>query len=241
MDDLWTLESLAALFTLTGLEIVLGIDNIVVLAVVSGRLPVSQRSKAQRVGLSLAMIMRIVLLLSISLIVRMQQPLFTLWGRGFNLRDMVLLFGGLFLVWKSVREIHEKTEQKPESTLAVREVSGFRGAIVQIILLDMVFSIDSVITAVGMSQQIPIMVAAVVLAVLVMMFFASPVTGFVNRHPSIHMLALAFLLLIGVMLVSEGLGKHIEKGYIYFAMAFSLLVEMLNIRERRVRRSGAAS
>jgi len=241
MDNLWTIESLAALFTLTGLEIVLGIDNIVVLALITGCLPVSQRSKAQRVGLSLAMLMRIALLLSISLIVRMQQPLFALAGKDFNLRDLVLLFGGVFLVWKAVREIHEKTERAEESAHAIREVPGFAGAIVQIVLMDLIFSIDSVITAVGMSQQIPIMVAAVVLAVLVMMFFAGPVTGFVNRHPSIHMLALAFLLLIGIMLVSEGLGKHIEKGYIYFAMAFSLLVEMLNIRERRVRRSGAAS
>ncbi len=241
MDGLWSFESLAALFTLTGLEIVLGIDNIVVLALISGRLPREQRAKAQRVGLSLAMIMRILLLLSISLIVRMKAPLFTILDHPFNLRDVVLLLGGLFLVWKSVTEIHEKMDQPDGKEHSFREVPGFAGAIVQIILLDIVFSIDSVITAVGMSQQIPIMVAAVVLAVMVMMFFAPPVTAFVNRHPSIHMLALAFLLLIGIMLVSEGLGKHIEKGYIYFAMAFSLLVEMLNIRERHVRKPDAAS
>lgn len=233
MWDLFSLESLLALLTLTALEIVLGIDNIVVLAVVTARLQPAQRPLARRIGLSLAMIMRIAFLLSITAIMRMQHPLFAVFGHAFNVRDLILLAGGLFLVYKAVREIHEKTEHKESAGHSARVAPGFSGAIVQIVLLDLVFSIDSVITAVGMSQQIPIMVTAIVLAVMVMMFFAGPVTEFVNRHASIHMLALAFLLLIGVMLISEGLGKHIDKGYIYFAMAFSLLVQMLNIRHGR--------
>lgn len=230
-----TLENAAALFTLTGLEIVLGIDNIVVLAIVTGRLEPSVRPRARRIGLSLAMIMRIALLLSISFIMSMNQPLFSFIGHAFNARDLVLLAGGAFLIYKSVKEIYDKTEGEAHGEVSTREARSFGAAIVQIILLDLVFSLDSVITAVGMSQQIPIMVAAVVIAVMVMMFFSGPVSDFVNRHASIHMLALSFLLLIGFMLVSESLGKHVDKGYIYFAMAFSLLVEMLNIRSRRER------
>lgn len=228
MMDLFTFESLAALITLTGLEIVLGIDNIVVLAIITGRLPAKDRPRARRVGLSLAMLMRIALLLSITVIMSLQQPLFTFLDHAVSIRDVILIVGGLFLLWKSANEIYEKEESGEDAT-SVTVARGFAAAILQIILLDLVFSLDSVITAVGMAQRVPIMVAAIVLAVMVMMLFAGAVSDFVNRHPSIRMLALAFLLLIGVMLIAEGLGKHIDKGYIYFAMAFSLFVEMLNI------------
>ncbi len=233
MHDLLTVGNLVALLTLTALEIVLGIDNIVVLAVVTGRLPKNQQPKARQLGLSLAMFMRIGLLLSISAIMSMQRPLFTLWAHPVSGRDLILLGGGLFLIWKAVKEIHEKTEGGDSEAAHATAAKSFATAIIQIMLLDLVFSLDSVITAVGMAQRVPVMVAAIILAVLVMMLFAGAVTAFVNRHPTIRMLALAFLLLIGVMLVAEGFGKHIEKGYIYFAMAFSLFVEMLNLRAGR--------
>ncbi len=232
MTEYLTFESLAALLTLTGLEIVLGIDNIVVLAVITGRLPAQQRPKARRVGLSLAMLMRIALLLSISVIMSLTQPLFSVLDFNITIRDLILIIGGLFLMWKAVHEIYERSEAKEES-VQVAAARSFGITILQIILLDLVFSLDSVITAVGMAQHVPIMIAAIVIAVMVMMIFAGPVSDFVNRHPSIRMLALAFLLLIGIMLIAEGLGKHIDKGYIYFAMAFSLFVEMLNIRAHR--------
>ncbi|HPO11841.1 MAG TPA: TerC family protein [Candidatus Hydrogenedentes bacterium] len=235
MHDLLTVESLIALVTLTALEIVLGIDNIVVLAVVTGRLPKAQQPKARQLGLGLAMFLRIGLLLSISFIMSMQQSLFTVLGHPVSGRDIILLGGGLFLIWKAVKEIHEKTEGDESEVSHARAAKSFASAIVQILLLDLVFSLDSVITAVGMAQRVPVMVAAIVLAVMVMMLFAGAVTGFVNRHPTIRMLALAFLLLIGVMLVAEGFGKHIEKGYIYFAMFFSLFVELLNLRAGRHR------
>ncbi len=233
MYDLLTLESLIALITLTSLEIVLGIDNIVVLAVVTGRLPKHQQPRARRVGLGLAMFLRIGLLLSISFIMSMQQSLFTIFEHPVSGRDIILLGGGLFLIWKAVKEIHEKTEGGESEVSHARAAKSFASAIVQILLLDLVFSLDSVITAVGMAQRVPVMVAAIMLAVMVMMLFAGAVTAFVNRHPTIRMLALAFLLLIGVMLFAEGLGKHIEKGYIYFAMFFSLFVELLNLRASR--------
>jgi predicted tellurium resistance membrane protein TerC len=237
MADLFTLESLAALLTLTALEIVLGIDNIVVLAIITGRLEKKDRPRARRVGLGLAMLMRIALLLSITFIMSVQQPLFTLLEHPFNLRDLILIGGGLFLLYKSVKEIHDKSEGEEEGA-HYSAARSFKMAILQIILLDLVFSLDSVITAVGMAQRVPIMIAAIVVAIMVMMLFSGPITEFVNRHPSIRMLALAFLLLVGVMLISEGFGKHIDRGYIYFAMAFSLLVEMLNLRDRH-RRSAA--
>jgi predicted tellurium resistance membrane protein TerC len=231
MLDLFTFESFIALLTLTGLEIVLGIDNIVVLAVVTGRLDPSVQSSARRVGLALAMLMRIALLLTISLIMRAEQPLFSIVQHEVSGRELVLLAGGLFLIWKSVREMHYHVEGgEPDLMPASKAARSFSAAIVQIVLLDIVFSLDSVITAVGMARQVPVMVAAIVLAVLVMMLFANAVSGFVNRHPTIRMLALAFLLLIGVMLLTEGVGKHFNRGYIYFAMAFSLGVEMLNLR-----------
>jgi predicted tellurium resistance membrane protein TerC len=230
VNDLFTFASLAALVTLTVMEIVLGVDNIVVLALVTGRLPKAQRPRAQRVGLGLAMIMRILLLLSIGLIMRMQQPLFTAFAHSVSIRDLILLCGGLFLIWKSVREIHETTEGSAEKEAHRRGATSFSGAIAQILLLDLVFSLDSVITAIGMAQQIPIMIAAIVLSVLAMMVFATPLSEFVSRHPSIKLLALSFLLLIGVLLLADGLGKHINRGYVYFAMAFSLIVELLNLR-----------
>lgn len=230
MSDLFTLASLVALVTLTVMEIVLGVDNIVVLALVTGRLPREQRKKAQRAGLGLAMIMRILLLLSLGAIMRMQQPIFAVWAHPVSLRDLILLCGGLFLMWKSVHEIHETTEGSGAHAVATRGAASFHTAILQIVLLDLVFSLDSVVTAIGMAQQIPVMIAAIVLAVLAMMAFATPLSDFVSRHPSVKLLALAFLLLIGVMLLAEGIGKHIDRGYVYFAMAFSLLVELLNLR-----------
>ncbi len=230
MSHLLTIENLIALITLTSLEIVLGIDNIVVLAVITGKLDRSVQSRARRIGLMLAMGMRILLLLSISLIMKAQQPLFDLLGRGISGRDLILIGGGLFLLWKSVREIHHNTEGQGEDEPLRHAARSFGAAILQIVLLDLVFSLDSVITAVGMAQQVAVMIAAIIVAVLVMMAFANKVSDFVNRHPTIRMLALAFLLLIGVMLLAEGFGKHIDRGYIYFAMAFSLFVEMLNLR-----------
>ena len=234
MADLLSFENLAALLTLTALEIVLGIDNIVMLAVVTGRLDPSMQSRARRVGLALAMLMRIALLLSISLIMRAQQPLFSIVQHEMSGRELVLLAGGLFLIWKSVREMHQHVEGGAEAqeSPSSRTARSFPSAIAQIVLLDMVFSLDSVITAVGMARRIPVMVAAIVTAVLVMMVFADAVSHFVNRHPTIRMLALAFLLLIGVMLLTEGFGKHFDRGYLYFAMAFSLGVELLNLRTR---------
>ena len=236
MHDLLTVENIVALFTLTGLEIVLGIDNIVILAIISGRLPKAKQGRARRVGLGLAMIMRIALLLSISMIMRLQQPLFAVLGHAVTGRDLVLFGGGLFLMWKAVKEIHEHSlsvgrAENPEMPgYAGKPSRSFAAAIGQIVLLDIVFSLDSVITAVGMAQHVPVMVAAIICAVLVMMLFANAVCDFVNRYPTIRMLALAFLLLVGVVLIAEGAGRHIERGYIYFAMAFSLGVELLNLR-----------
>jgi predicted tellurium resistance membrane protein TerC len=236
MYDLFTVENVVALFTLTALEIVLGIDNIVILAIISGRLPKAKQAKARRIGLGLAMIMRIVLLLSISMIMRLQQPLFVVFGHAVTGRDMVLFGGGLFLMWKAVKEIHEhslsmrRAEEPEVPVYAAKRSRSFVAAIGQIVLLDIVFSLDSVITAVGMAQHVPVMVAAIICAVLVMMLFANAVCDFVNRYPTIRMLALAFLLLVGMVLIAEGAGKHIERGYVYFAMAFSLGVELLNLR-----------
>ncbi len=236
MYELFTLENVVALFTLTALEIVLGIDNIVILAIISGRLAKEKQARARRIGLGLAMVMRIALLLSISVIMRLQQPLFAVLDHAVTGRDLVLLGGGLFLMWKSVKEIHEhsqsvgKAEEVHVPGFAGRPSQSFAAAIGQIVLLDLVFSLDSVITAVGMAKHVPVMVAAIICAVMVMMVFADTVCDFVNRYPTIRMLALAFLMLVGVFLVAEGAGKHIERGYIYFAMAFSLGVEFLNLR-----------
>jgi predicted tellurium resistance membrane protein TerC len=225
-------EGVIALITLTVLEIVLGIDNVIFISILAGKLPESQRDRARIVGLSLAMIMRIVLLLCINWIANLTDELFSIGGHGFSGRDLILLVGGLFLIYKATTEIHAKLEGEDEQSGGAAGVS-FSSVIIQILLLDIVFSLDSVITAVGMADELGIMITAVVIAVLVMLFASGPISAFVHVHPTVKMLALSFLLLIGVSLVAEGWGAHIEKGYIYFAMGFSVFVEMLNLRLRR--------
>jgi predicted tellurium resistance membrane protein TerC len=222
------------LVTLTGLEIVLGIDNVVFISIVAGKLPAASQSRARRVGLALAMFMRILLLLSISWIMGLTEPFLSVSGFDITGRALILVVGGLFLITKSTREIHHKLEDEDHS-VSGRSPPSFAGVLVQILLLDIVFSLDSVITAVGMVDHVGIMIAAVVLAVGVMMVFAGTVARFVERHPTLKMLALSFLLLIGVNLIGDGLGFHIPKGYTYFAMAFSVFVEMLNLRTRKRR------
>lgn len=217
--------------TLTVMEIVLGIDNVVFISILAGRLPDAQQARARRLGLGLAMGMRILLLLSISWVVRLTAPLFTVLGEEISGRDLVLIGGGLFLLAKATHEIHSRLEGE-EGQGSARVHPSFTSVIVQILLLDIVFSLDSVITAVGMVQQVSIMIAAVVVSVGFMMLFAGPVSDFVQRHPTVKILALSFLLLIGVMLVAEGFDHHIPKGYVYFAMAFSVFVEMLNLKLR---------
>ena len=235
LEQLLTVESLIAFLTLTALELVLGIDNIVVIAILTGRLPEEKRRSAQRLGLMGAMVTRIALLLCISWMMRLTEPVLTVLGHAFSGKDLILISGGLFLMGKATHEIHQKLEggadHVPHTTA---KAVGL--VITQIMLLDIVFSLDSVITAIGMARHIPIMVAAIVTAVIVMMVFAAPVSAFVERHPTIKILALSFLILIGVVLTIEGMGKHIERGYIYFAMGFSLAVEMINlrIRERQI-------
>ncbi len=217
--------------TLTVLEIVLGIDNIVFISILSGKLPANVQKKARTIGLSLAMITRILLLLSISWMMKLTAPLFELMGHEFSGRDLILLGGGIFLVAKATREIHHKLEG--DDRTEVKGYPSFWSVIVQILLLDIVFSLDSVITAVGMVNEVGVMIAAVIVAIIVMLFSMNTISGFVERHPTVKMLALSFLLLIGVMLVAEGLGQHVPKGYIYFAMGFSVLVETLNLRVSR--------
>jgi predicted tellurium resistance membrane protein TerC len=225
-------ELAVAFITLCVLEIVLGIDNVIFISILAGKLPPEQQPKARFIGLSLAMITRVLLLLSIVWMARLTHPLFTIFQHEVSGRDLILLAGGIFLVWKSTQEIHQKLEGAEAHGSA--RAASFQGVIIQIILLDIVFSLDSVITAVGMVNNIPIMIAAVIIAVIFMMFFSGPISGFVERHPTVKMLALSFLLLIGVVLIADGLGQHISKGYIYFAMAFSVFVEMLNIKTRKV-------
>lgn len=222
-----------ALATLTALELVLGIDNIIFLTILAGKLEPSQRDRARRLGLALAMLMRIALLFALSWMIRLTQPLFSVFQHPVSGRDLILIVGGLFLLAKSTHEIHEKLEGH-EREISRKVSASFTSVLVQIVIMDMVFSLDSVITAVGMVDEIAIMVTAVVLAVGLMMAFAKPVGSFVDRHPTVKMLALSFLLLIGMTLVADGLGQHIPKGYIYFAMGFSVLVEALNLRLRRV-------
>jgi len=224
-------ESWIALATLTALEIVLGVDNIVFISILAGRLPAGQQSRARLLGLAAAMVMRILLLLSLSWVIGLTAPLFSLFGHEVSGRDLILLVGGLFLLAKSTHEIHAKLEGEAEQRSAGAQIS-FAGVIVQIMLLDVVFSLDSVITAVGMVQEIGIMITAVVVSVAFMMIFAKRVGDFVGRHPTVKMLALSFLLLIGMALIADGLHHHIPKGYIYFAMGFSVFVEMLNLRIR---------
>lgn len=241
MFELLTAENVIAFVTLTVMEIVLGIDNIVFIAILTGKLEPDRQGAARRIGLSLAMIMRILLLLAISWIMQLTNPLFRLpfIDHEVSGRDIILLLGGGFLIVKATYEIHERLEGDEHAHGKVRAAS-FASVLVQIMLLDIVFSLDSVITAVGMAQHVPIMIGAIVVAVGVMLVFAGAVSAFIERHPTVKMLALAFLLLIGVMLVAEGTGRHVEKGYIYFAMGFSVFVEMLNIRAR-ARRSAHAS
>jgi predicted tellurium resistance membrane protein TerC len=232
MPELFTTESLIALLTLTSLEIVLGIDNIVFISILVAKLPKERQASARRIGLLLAMGMRIALLLAISWVMGLTAPLFTLLGNEFTGRDLILLFGGLFLVAKATYEIHDKLEGT-EHHGAAPQTAKFGAILVQIMLLDIVFSLDSVITAVGMAREVAIMVTAVVIAVLVMMVFAGRISVFIERHPTLKMLALSFLLLIGVVLIADGFGQHVSKGYIYFAMAFALGVEMVNLRVRK--------
>jgi len=232
MDWLTSPETWIALLTLTLLEIVLGIDNIIFISILAGKLPADAQRRARTVGLTLAMVTRILLLLSLTGIMRFTQPLFTTVGHPFSGRDVILLLGGLFLLWKSTREIHDKLEGE-EGRQNAKAAATFAGVIVQIALLDIVFSLDSVITAVGMVRQVGVMIAAIVLAVLVMLMAAGAISDFVHRHPTLRMLALSFLLLIGVTLIADGLGQHIPKGYVYFAMGFSVFVESLNLRLAR--------
>lgn len=223
-----------ALITLTALEIVLGIDNIIFISILAGKLPQHQQQKARTIGLALAMITRIALLFSLTWIMRLTEPLFTVLAQEISGRDLILIVGGLFLLAKSTMEIHEKLEGEEEAD-AVRAGARFTSVIIQIMFLDIVFSLDSVITAIGMVDNLSVMVAAVVIAVGFMMFFAGAISNFVERHPTVKMLALSFLLMIGLALIGEGFDMHIPKGYIYFAMAFSVFVEMLNLRLRRGR------
>jgi predicted tellurium resistance membrane protein TerC len=232
---LLTADGLIALVTLTTMEIVLGIDNVVFLAILVSRLPEDQQPLARRLGLSLALGIRIGLLLAITWIMGLTAPFFEVLGRGISGRDLILLGGGLFLIAKATWEIYDKVEAGHEQAAAGAARGAFMLVLIQILLIDIVFSLDSVITAVGMANDIAIMIIAMVLSMLVMLVSAGAVSEFVNRHPSVKILALSFLLLIGVMLVAEGAGSHVDKGYIYVAMAFSLLVEMLNLRYRKKR------
>ncbi len=235
MDWLTNPETWIALATLTTLEIVLGVDNIIFISILVGRLPDHERQRARVIGLALAMVTRIALLLSLAWMMRLTAPLFGVLGRDVTGRTLSLVGGGLFLLWKSVMEIHGALEGVEEERAAGACRAGFVATLVQIAIIDIVFSLDSVITAVGMANEVAVMVAAIVVAVGVMMFAARPIGDFVDRHPTIKMLALSFLILVGVALVGEGFGMHIPKGYIYFAMAFSVAVETLNLRLRKAR------
>lgn len=243
MADILTFENLAALATLTAMEIVLGIDNIVFIAILTSRVEAAKQGFVRVVGLALAMVMRIALLFAISWIMSLEASLFSIAGRGFSGKDLILLAGGLFLIAKATKEIHHKIEDGSKSAqqAAPGAIASVRSAIAQIVMIDIVFSLDSVITAVGMAKELWVMVTAVVIAVVVMMIFAGRISRFIDRHPTMKMLALSFLLLIGVMLVADGLGEHIPRGYIYFAMAFSLGVEVLNMRAGLRRQREAAA
>jgi predicted tellurium resistance membrane protein TerC len=247
MELLSSPEAWISLLTLTILEIVLGIDNIIFISILSGKLPEHQQKKGRQVGLALAMITRVLLLLSLTWIMKLTAPLFNV-GEWISItneewlgqlaisgRDLILIIGGLFLIYKSTHEIHEKLESADEKETKGK-IYSFTGVIFQILLLDIVFSLDSVITAVGMAEHVEIMIAAVIIAVVIMMLSASAISKFVNNHPTVKMLALSFLLLIGVSLLAEGFDQHIPKGYIYFAMAFSILVEMLNLKMNKTKK-----
>lgn len=223
--DIWI-----AFFTLCALEIVLGIDNLIFISILAGKLPKEQQRKGRQVGLSLALLIRIGLLFSISWIMGLTSDIFSVFNKGISGRDLILILGGLFLIYKSVKEIHEKMESKDEAIVPKVKKVTFQGVVTQIVLIDIVFSFDSVITAVGMADHISVMIAAVIVSMIIMMLIAGKLSDFVNRNPTIKVLALSFLLMIGTALIAEGVDFHIPKGYIYFSMAFAVLVEIVNIR-----------
>jgi len=247
MDALLTLAAdpaaWAALAALIAMEVVLGIDNLVFIAILTNKLPEDDRKSARRIGLGLALVLRLALLGTVAFIVQLTTPVFSLLGHGFSWRDLILIAGGLFLVWKATKEIHHRVDPDPGPNMFDgREVSlGFAAAMGQIVMLDLVFSIDSIVTAVGMTPHVEIMVIAVVVAVLVMLVAATPLSNFIGANPTIVMLALGFLLMIGMVLIAEGFGAHVPKGYIYAAMAFSIAVEGLNMLARRARRKRVAA
>jgi len=229
----------AALATLVVMEVVLGIDNLIFISILTNKLPAHQQARARRIGIGLALILRLALLGTIAIIVRLTDPLFTAFGHGFSWRDIILIAGGLFLVWKATKEIHHNVDPDPGPDMFDSKQPGmsFASAIAQILVLDLVFSIDSIITAVGMTEHVPIMVIAVVAAVAVMLLAADPLSRFIQANPTVVMLALGFLLMIGMTLIADGFGFHVPKGYIYAAMAFSALVEALNMLSRRTKRA----
>ncbi len=233
MESLLTIDALISLLSLTLMEIVLGIDNIIFISILCNRLPESQQEKARRVGLVLALLMRIALLFAVTWLVGLTAPLFTVFDFSLTSRDLILMLGGLFLVYKSTTEIHEKLEGEEESKDTKKKLSTFQAVIVQIILLDIVFSFDSILTAVGLVDNIWIMIIAVVISIGIMLLAAKSISEFIHKHPTVKMLALSFLLLIGVLLFIEGFHVHVPKGYIYFAIFFSLLVEVLNLRMKK--------
>ncbi|MGO4571668.1 TerC family protein [Microvirga sp. 2TAF3] len=244
MDFAWLSDptALAALATLIVMEVVLGIDNLIFISILSNKLPEHQRSKARRIGIGLALILRLGLLSTIAIIVTLTEPIFSLFGHGFSWRDLILIGGGLFLVWKATKEIHHNVDPTPSDDVfdTAKATMTFGAAITQILLLDLVFSLDSIITAVGMTDVVMIMVIAVVIAVTVMLLAANPLAQFIHANPTVVLLALGFLLMIGMTLIAEGFGAHVPKGYIYAAMAFSALVEGLNMLSRRAARRKAA-
>ena len=234
-----------ALATLVAMEIVLGIDNLIFISILTNKLPVEYRSKARRIGISMALVMRLALLSTVAWIVQLTDPVFEVFGNTFSWKDVILIAGGLFLLWKATKEIHENVDPhgaKEEAKVSSTVTLGFAAAIFQILLLDIVFSVDSIITAVGMTEHLPIMIIAVITAVIVMMVAADPLARFIEKNPTLVMLALAFLVMIGLVLIADGFGFHVPKGYIYAAMGFSIGVELLNImqRNRRVSRQAAA-
>ena len=246
MGDLLTLAAdpaaWAALVSLIAMEVILGIDNLIFIAILTNKLPEDQRPTARRIGLGLALGMRLVLLGTVAIIVQLTQPIFSAFGHEFSWRDLILIAGGLFLVWKATKEIHHRVDADPAPDLFNRKTVnlGFAAALGQIVLLDLVFSIDSIVTAVGMTPHVEIMVIAVIVAVIAMMFAATPLSNFINANPTVVMLALGFLLMIGMVLLAEGFGAHVPKGYIYAAMAFSVGIEALNILARRAKKKRQA-
>ncbi len=234
MADLLTIQSLVALFTLTVLEIVLGVDNIIFLAIVTANLPKEKQPFARKLGLSLALLGRILMVLGISYLLKLDTELFVIAGHGFSAQDCILLGGGVFLVYKAVTEIYKTTELKEEEPEAAPKVTpgSMAGIIAQIVVVDMIFAIDSVLTAVGLTQQIGLIIIAMTIAILVMMFFADPLSNFIHEHPSLKMLALSFLVLVGVLLIADGFGEELNRSYVYFAIIFSLGVEALNFRRQ---------